>query len=149
MADAGDGEVSAGLREWARGWNATEAAVELLIRSFEGRFASADQPWIRHRPGRFWLDTDALALFTGGLSGLEQQVLAVVRALASGQPLAEVASVLAGVDRDNLTLILAAFSHTAGSHEHTQVRRHGDTTSSSSRPGPLVPWPAESPAGVV
>jgi hypothetical protein len=29
------------LREWARGMYATEAAVELLVRSFGGRFADA------------------------------------------------------------------------------------------------------------
>jgi hypothetical protein len=35
--------TAAGLREWARGMYATEAAVELLLRSFHGQFASAGQ----------------------------------------------------------------------------------------------------------
>jgi hypothetical protein len=42
-------DTAAGLRDWARGMYATEAAVELLLRAFAGRFAHADQPWIRRR----------------------------------------------------------------------------------------------------
>jgi hypothetical protein len=133
-------DAAAGLREWARGMYALEAAVELLVRSFGGRFASAGQPWIRHRRGGYWLDTDALAEVSGGLSGGERRVLAVVLALASGGPLADLADVLAGVDREYLTLILAAFSHAAGSHQHSLVR-HDALTASYYRPGPIVPWP--------
>ena len=97
-------DTHAGLREWGRGWYATEAAVELLIRCFGGRFATAGQPWVRRgSSGGFWLDGDALAEHTGALSGGEQRVLAVVRTLASGEPLAEVASILAGVDRTGTT----------------------------------------------
>jgi hypothetical protein len=137
-------DTHAGLREWGRGWYATEGAVELLIRSFGGRFASAGQPWVRRRSsGGFWLDGDALAEHTGALSGGEQRVLAVVRTLASGEPLTEVASILAGVDRDNLTLILAAFSHASGAHEHTATRRTEDGTREFYRPGPLLPWPGD------
>ena len=119
---------------------ASEAAVELLVRSFGGRFADAGQPWIRHRPGGYWLDTDALAEMSGGLSGEERRVLAVVQALASEGPLADLPGVLAGVDREHLTLILAAFSHAAGSHQHSLVRRDA-LTASYYRPGPIVPWP--------
>lgn len=146
MAGDGGGDVVAGLRAWARGWYATEAAVELLVRAFGGRFATVGQPWVRRRPSGFWLDCDALGEHTGCLSSGEQRVLSVVRTLASGEPLAEVASVLAGVDRDNLALILAAFSHASGSHEHTDVRRNGDQVEDY-RPGPMVAWP-EPRAGV-
>ena len=132
--------TAAGLREWARGMYATEAAVELLIRSFDGRFADAGQPWIRHRPGGFWLDTDALKEMTGAMSSGVERVLAVVRALAACEPLADLPGVLAGVDRVNLMLLLAALSHASGSHEHSLVRRDG-STASYYRPGPIVPWP--------
>lgn len=134
------GEAVSGLRTWGRGMYATEAAVELLVRSFGGRFAEAGQPWIRYRPGGYWLDTDALAELSGGLSGGQWRVLAVVQALASDRPLADLPGVLAGVDRENLILILAAFSHAAGSHQHSLVRRDG-LTASYYRPGPIVPWP--------
>ena len=65
---------------------ALEAGVELLCRSFGGRFASPGQPWVRHRPGGFWSDRDALRELTGALSGGEQRVLAVVRSLACDGP---------------------------------------------------------------
>jgi hypothetical protein len=134
-----DEAVVSELRAWGRGMYATEAAVELLVRSFEGRFASAGQPWIRHRPGGFWLDTDALAELSGGVSGGERRVLAVVQALASEGPLANLPGVLAGVDRKHLVLMLAAFSHAAGSHQHTLLRRHGQA--GFYRPGPVIAWP--------
>lgn len=135
-------DTAVGLREWARGMYATEAAVELLLRSFHGRFADAGQPWIRHRPGGFWLDCDALREFSGALSGGEQRVLAVVRALACDEPLADLSFVLSGVDRDNLALILAAFSHASGSHEHSDVLRDG-ATAQLYRPGPVFAWPTD------
>ena len=134
------GEAVSGLRTWGRGMYATEAAVELLVRSFGGRFADAGQPWIRHRPGGYWLDTDALAEMSGGLSSGERRVLAVVKALASDRPLDDLPDVLVGVDREQLTLILAALSHAAGSHQHSLVGRDA-LTASYYRPGPVVPWP--------
>ena len=135
-----DRDTVGGLRDWARGMYATEAAVELLARAFSGRFASAGQPWIRHRPGGYWLDVDALAEHMSGLSGGEERVLTVVGALVSDEPLPDLAGILAGVDRDNLTLILAAFSHAAGSHQHSLVRWDGQTAVYY-RPGPVLPWP--------
>jgi hypothetical protein len=135
-----DRDTVGGLRAWARGMYATEAAVELLVRAFSGRFASAGQPWIRHRPGGYWLDADALAQHTSSLSGGEQRVLAVVAALLSDQPLPDLAGILAGVDRGNLTLILAALSHAAGAHEHSEVRWDGPTAVYY-RPGPILAWP--------
>ena len=135
-----DRDTVGGLRAWARGMYATEAAVELLARAFNARFANAGQPWIRHRPGGYWLDADTLAEHMGALSGGEQRVLTVVRALVSDEPLPDLAGILAGVDRDNLTLIMAAFSHAAGSHQHSMVRWDGPTAAYN-RPGPIVPWP--------
>jgi hypothetical protein len=134
-----DEAVVSGLRAWGRGVYATEAAVELLVRSFGGRFASAGQPWIRHRPGGYWLDTGALAELSSGVSGGERRVLAVVQALASEGPLADLPGVLAGVDREHLRLMLAAFSHAAGSHQYSLMRRGGQA--GFYRPGPIVSWP--------
>lgn len=47
----------ASLRAWARGSYGDEAAVELLIRSFGGRFALPGSPWVapRARPDEYWL----------------------------------------------------------------------------------------------
>lgn len=136
--------IHASLRGWARGAYVDEAAVELLIRSFDGRFAVPGWPWIapRERPGEYWLDADAINPATGRLSGGEQRVLAVVAALAGSQPLERsLADVMSGVDRDNQTLILAALSHAGGSHEHNDYQRHIDGTYTIIKAGALFSWP--------
>lgn len=133
-----------GLRRWARGAYAEEAAVELLVRAFGGRFASVECRWVRacDRPGWFWLDGEALAHDTAALSGGERRVLAVVGALVSGVPLPDLADILTGIDRPNLQLVLAAFAHAAGSHE--QVDTWVDCERLVYRRlGPLVGWPVE------
>jgi hypothetical protein len=139
--------VHASLRGWARGAYGDEAAVELLIRSFGGRFAVPSWPWIApsERPGEYWLDADAISHATGQLSGGEQRVLAVVAALAGSQPLERsLVDVISGVDRDNQTLILAALSHAGGSHQHNDYQRRADGTYTVIEAGALFSWP-ESP----
>lgn len=132
-----------GLRTWARGGYAAEAAVELLVRAMDGRFASPEWPWVRSNPisGWYWIDGDAIVGGSGRLSGGERRMLAVVAALVGGPPLTDVADVLAGLDRDNLALVLAAFAHAGGSHEHTLLRLT-DAGPEFDRPGPLVVWPS-------
>lgn len=133
-----------GLRRWSRGAYAEEAAVELLVRAFMGRLASAGYRWVRacDRPGWFWLDGEALIHDTGALSGGERRVLAIAGALVSSAPLPDLPGVLAGMDRLNLQLALAAFAHAAGSHEHADTRVDGDRLVYR-RLGPLVSWPVE------
>lgn len=144
MAAEGDAAVTvAGLRAWASGAYAEEAAVELLARAFAGRFASPVWPWVRRcdRPGWFWIDPDAIWTGAGALSGGERRLLSVVAALVGGQPLTDVGGVLAGMDRRNLALVLAAFAHAAGSHEHTAVTLREDQPPLFEELGPLVCWP--------
>ena len=131
-----------GLRRWARGAYAEEAAVELLARAFGGRFASAGYRWVQpcDRPGWFWLDGEALTYHTGALSGGERRLLAVAGALVSGAALSDLAGVLSGLDRPNLALVLAALAHAGGSHEHTDVTVQGDRAVFR-RLSPLVDWP--------
>jgi hypothetical protein len=42
-----NGGIAAELRDWAQGCYSTEAAVDLLIRTYGGRFAESGQPWLR------------------------------------------------------------------------------------------------------
>lgn len=134
----------AGLRSWAKGSYAEEAAVELLARSFGGRFASTSWPWVRpcDHSGWFWLDPDAIWTGSGSLSGGERRMLNVVAALVGGQPLADLGGTLAGLDRRNQQLVLAAFAHAAGSHEHTVMIMTIDDTPLFHHPGALVEWPS-------
>lgn len=134
--------AATGLRSWAKGMYATEAGVELLIRSFAGQFAQVGCPWIKpcHRPGVFWLDVATLLDYRGVCSGGERRVLTVVAALVDGRPVDDLADVLAGLDRQHLTLVLAASAHAAGSHDQVDVIRHGDQLALVDQPA-LIPWP--------
>ncbi|GAA2109473.1 hypothetical protein GCM10009841_30810 [Microlunatus panaciterrae] len=143
MADQTEPSVVVqGLRWWAQGAYAEEAAVELLVRAFGGRFAAAGWPWVRscERPGWWRLDADEFGGHTDVLSSGEQRVLAVVEALVSAGPLLDVGGILAGVDRVNLVLILAAFAHAGGSHEHMELIATEDGVRYG-RLAPLVSWP--------
>lgn len=139
----GSAAVVDGLRRWARGAYAEEAAVELLVRSFEGRFASTGYEWVRacDAPGWFWLDGETLRDATCHLSGGKRRVLAVVGALVSGPALVDLADVTSGLDRPHLALVLAALAHAGGSHEHTDFTVQGARVEFR-RLGPLVGWPA-------
>jgi hypothetical protein len=127
----------------------TEAAVELLIRAFGGRFASTAYPWVgRSAAGSVWLDAEKVTGYSEYLSGGEQRVLAIVQALATAGPLWNLGGILAGVDRDHLALILAALAHAGGSHEHVKVQAT-DTRMSYVRLPALVSWPADGSVGAV
>lgn len=132
----------AGLRAWARGNYSQEAGIELLARVFSGRFADAGCPWVKScsRPGVLWLDVAALLDYSGVCSGGERRVLIVVAALVDDRPIDDVGDVLAGLDRRTLVLVLAAFAHAAGSHEHADLIRTGDQLVCVPLPA-LVPWP--------
>ena len=113
-----------GLRSWAKGLYPVEAAVELLVRAANGRFASAGYPWVQpgDEPGWWWLDPIAITddnLIA--LSGGEQRLLRIVASLAGGQPV-NLGANLPGLDRDAMSLVLAAVAHANGSHEHTDIR---------------------------
>lgn len=148
MTDNTIGGTIAGLRAWAKGSYAEEAAVELLARSFGGRFATAGWPWVRScdHSGWYWLDPDAIWTGSGSLSGGERRMLNVVTALVGGQPLTDLGGTLAGLDRRNLALVLAAFAHAGGSHEHSLLIMTGDDTATLEYPGALVAWPAPAEA---
>ena len=133
------------LRSWAAGSHPLTAAVELLIRAFDGRFAEAGQPWIRIEDnGWVWLDDQILHANLGHLSGGERRVLDLVCALADPDPdrAVHLADAITGIDRTHLDLVLAALAHAAGSHEHTGVIVDALTGAAHLRVlGPAHPWP--------
>ena len=113
----------AGLRSWAKGLYPLEAAVELLVRAFDGRFARPGSPWIQpcDQPGWWWLDvTQLVDDQIGHLSGGEQRMLRIVASLAGGEPVSLAESV-PGLDPDLTELVLAAIAHAGGSHEHPDI----------------------------
>ena len=77
-----------GLRRWARGSLADQAAVELLTSYAGGRHVRPGVAWVRPcaRPGWYWLDADALASFAATRAGDERRVLALAAQLVDGDP---------------------------------------------------------------
>lgn len=134
--------VAAGLRQWARGMYATEAAVELLIRAYDGRLLSG--AWVHPEGDRWWFDADATA-DAGYLSGGELRVLDIAASLASTEQVVSLSHVLSGLDRATLNLVLAAVAHAGGSHEHHDTHFDLDAGTYTDH-GPLPsahPWPGE------
>lgn len=136
--------VEEGLRAWARGLYPTEAAVELAIRYSSGWLADGSQPWVQRMDnGYYWIDSESLLRNSGGFSGGERRVVAVVVSLLDGADCRVSLADLAGVDREGLDLILAAIAHAGGSHEHSMPLWNDTKTGilGFERPGSLHPWP--------
>ncbi len=81
--------VLQGLRRWAQGAVSDQLAVELLARSFGGRYLRPGIAWVRPcgRPGWYWLDADALAAYAEKLTAeSERRMLLLAAALVGGDP---------------------------------------------------------------
>jgi hypothetical protein len=122
MSAATVDQVAAGLRAWARGIHPLEAAVELLIRFDGGRLLSGS--WVEYDPGRerCWFNAERVGEDAGFLSGGERRLLLVAASLADpeGAPV-PLGDAVSGLDRDALSLVLAAVAHAGGSHEHSGI----------------------------
>lgn len=137
------------LRAWARGMYTTEAATELLLKAFGGKFAAPGNPWVHtstepEGPNqvRAWIDFAAIPEEVGPLSGGERRFLMLAASLAEDVPVV-LGDLVSGLDRDNLDLVLAAIAHAGGSHQHSDIR-FNDDGSMSLRKGyldSLHPWP--------
>jgi hypothetical protein len=129
-----------GLRTWARGSYPLEAATELLIRAFRGRFTEPGWPWVMSDDGCRWIDFDAIDDDTvGALSGGERRLLMIAGSLGSTENRAvNLSQVLPGLDRTNLALVVAAIAHAGDSHEHSDFPPDGRAVRLPS----LAPWAA-------
>lgn len=137
------------LRAWAKGMYTIEAATELLIRAFGGKFAAPGNPWVHtsaepQGPGQVsaWIDFAAIPDETGVLSGGERRFLLLAASLAENVPVV-LGDLVPGLDRDNLDLVLAAIAHAGGSHQHSDVRFNEDGSMSLGKGylASLHPWP--------
>lgn len=137
------------LRAWAKGMYTIEAATELLIRGFGGKFAAHGNPWVHtssepQGPGQVsaWIDFAAIPEEAGVLSGGERRFLILAASLAEDVPVV-LGDVVPGLDRENLDLVLAAIAHAGGSHQHSDVRFNQDGAMSLGKGylDSLHPWP--------
>lgn len=141
------------LRAWAEGIYTIEAAVELLIRCYGGRFASPGQSWIvapgEDRRGNMrqgqWLDVDQLTEETTAvLSGGERRLLGIVASLAGGERV-DLSDAVSGLDRETFDLVLAALAHANGSHDYREpvINREVGTFHPGEVQPSLHPWPEQ------
>jgi hypothetical protein len=136
------------LRRWAKGMYGLEAATELLIRAFNGKFAAPGNPWIHTSaesagPGQVnaWIDFESIPDQIVAFSGGERRFLQLAASLA-GEVHVVLGDVVSGLDRGNLDLVLAAIAHAGGSHEHSGMTLHEDGTPKAfTHLTTLYPWP--------
>ncbi|MHA7285977.1 hypothetical protein ACX80I_06845 [Arthrobacter sp. MDT3-44] len=141
-AQALTNEHHCGLRSWAKGTYTIEAATELLIRAFDGRFARSGEPWIGMGSRWPYVDFEAIEENLGGLSGGERRFMLLVASLGDGGALVDLGDIIPGLDRDVLALVLAAIAHAGGSHEHSGFEFTEDGTPTSIvRLARLYDWP--------
>lgn len=144
-----DADRAEGLREWACGLYGYEAAAELLIRACGGRFLQG--PWVKYDAdrGRYWFDPSVAIEESGYLSGGERRVLAIAASLVSSEHPVDLGDV-SGLDRQALSLVLAALAHAGGSHEHSRMLMEEGPDGrpvyvGSERLDSIYGWPEEEP----
>ncbi|MDP5226908.1 MULTISPECIES: hypothetical protein [Arthrobacter] len=117
MSAAGHERRAEGLRSWAAGILAQEAAVELLIAFSRSRLL--DGPWVREGGGvgSFWFDEDVAAEAGGYLSGGERRVLDIASSLASPSHPLDLGDAITGLDPEALRCVLDSLAHAGGIHQ--------------------------------
>ena len=85
------------LRAWARGVYPSEAATELLIRAFNGRFAEPGWPWIHSTAQDHWIDFSTIPRQIAGLSGGEQRLLRIAASIGSTDATVNLGDCLTGL----------------------------------------------------
>lgn len=123
--------VTQNLKSWARGMYCTEAAVMILIRAFDGRFARPGWPWIATSTydGSFYVNADRMSDDDiGMLSGGEQRTLAIARSLLGSEPV-DLSEAMTGLDRPTGHAVIVALTHATG----TQSQDTGYRSTSARR----------------
>lgn len=128
------------LRAWAKGSYPQEAATELLIRAFNGRFAGDGYEWAQTtEDGETWIEFEAIPSHIGRFSSGERRLLLLVASLA-GESLVTLGDVLSGLDRELVNLVLAAVAHASGANDGTEFIETPDG-GVPQKMAPLFPWP--------
>lgn len=134
-------QVQNQLRTWSAGDYPLEAATELLLRGFGGRFADTSRGWImRDRMGRYVVDFASIPAGISSLTEGEQGFLRIASSLGEGGPV-QLSEVLPGMDPRNIMLILAAVAHAAGTHADTDFRVDQEGRMHVGADPSLYPWP--------
>ena len=113
-------EVHVQLRAWASGVYTVEAATELLIQAFDGRFTAPGWPWIHSTNDRTWIDFSAIPEHIGRLSRGEQGLLRIAASIGDDGTTVNIGDSLSRLDLPRLPLVLDAVAHAAGTPRDAQ-----------------------------
>lgn len=110
---------------------------------------SVDRPTPRALPSRGDFRWGAIPDTLGGSRAGERRLLMIAASIGGGTRI-NLADVISGLDRRVLDLVLAAISHLAGSHEHSEymptIQADGSRTIDPASPrldlDAIHPWPA-------
>lgn len=133
------------LRARAAGSYPLTAATELLIRSFDGRFAAPGCPWVHRESGGgeyridFWSIPDHLQ----GLSSGERALVLLAASLSDAAVPVDLGDLIPRLDRELLGLVLAAVASAGGGDSHPALVETDDGTPELVILPPLFPWPGE------
>ncbi|UKA62277.1 hypothetical protein [Arthrobacter sp. FW306-04-A] len=137
-----------GLRAWAKGSFPCEAATELLLRGFGGRFAAPGNPWIGtdEFSGASWIDFASIPEYAGRVSNGEWGFLMFAASMAEGVPV-NLAEIVTVVNRESVALLLASIAHASGSHEHSWEKADRVELAGFNRLPGLYSWPGKHAEG--
>ncbi len=154
-ADVPGDDLEEAMRNWAHGTHATEAGVELLIRSGLARRGEVRAIWRVTYANSLILDRPSLAsaVASNAMSGGERRLFAIAASLLDGVSCpVDLGDAAATIDRANMRLVLAAVSHAAGTHQEGPlpdwmadlVPEHPSepVDPETGYYAPLYPWPA-------
>jgi len=102
------------LRAWAKGMLTYEAATEMLIRGFNGRFAGRGNAWVRMDDGKPWINFESIPENIDALSGGERRFLRIAASLADYATPVSLGDTVPGLDARHTRLVLAAIAHAGG-----------------------------------
>ena len=118
-------QAQARLRAWAAGDLALEAATELMIAAFNGRFALRAWPWMHPTAHGQWIDFSTIPVQIGALSGGEQRLLRIAASIGSPHTTVNLNDCLTGLDPTSLQLVLKAVAHAGGDHSGNPTNPKG------------------------
>lgn len=109
------------LQNWAAGDNAREAATDLLLHEFDGRFAAADKPWIQCGAHGPWVDFASIPAAAGSYASGGQSFLRLVASLGSPDVNINLYRDFFGLDRKLQRAVADSLRAAAGPAVHATV----------------------------
>lgn len=120
-----------------------EAATELLIRAFGGKYAQPGNPWVEHPDSpAAYINFEAIPEHVDEVENQRaRQVLMLAASLSDLDVKVSLGDLLYELDREVLDLVLAAVAHAASSDDYEVMVEDPDGTVYMDGLPSLHPWP--------